>query len=149
MANLTAELREGTVVTLRARQFTWKGDEPLSAGGTDTGPTPYEILLGGLASCIAVTLRLYADHKGITLAGVDVKLEFDRVHADDCVDCDERADGWIERIQSNVTIRGSFNDAQRVRLEQVAQRCPVHKTLSNGVHIVDTVAFERSTEQRS
>lgn len=110
---------------------------------------PYEILLGGLASCIAVTLRLYADHKGITLAGVDVKLEFDRVHADDCVDCDERADGWIERIQSNVTIRGSFNDAQRVRLEQVAQRCPVHKTLSNGVHIVDTVAFERSTEQRS
>ena len=141
MATITAELREGTAVTLHARQFTWKGDEPLSAGGTDTGPTPYEILLGGLAACIAVTLRLYSNHKGINLAGVDVKLEFDRVHANDCVDCDERADGWIERIQSNVTIRGSFNDAQRVRLEQVAQRCPVHKTLVNGVHIVDTVAF--------
>ncbi len=141
MATLTALLREGTVVTLHARQFTWRGDEPLRLGGTDTGPTPYEILLGGLAACIVVTLRLYADHKGIALAGVDVELEFDRAHADDCVDCDERADGWIERIQSNVTIRGSFNDAQRVRLEQVAKRCPVHKTLVNGVHIVDTVTF--------
>ena len=141
MAVIKAELREGTVVTLHARQFTWRGDEPLGAGGTDTGPTPYEILIGGLAACIAVTLRLYANHKGISLSGVDVELEFDRVHADDCVDCDERAEGWIERIQSNVTIRGSFDDAQRTRLEQVAQRCPVHKTLVNGVHIVDTVAF--------
>ena len=141
MATVTAELREGTVATLHARQFTWRGDEPLSAGGTDTGPTPYEMLLGALAACIALTLRLYAEHKGIPLVQVDVKLEFDRVHADDCVDCDERADGWIERIQSSVAIRGSFDDAQRRRLEQVAQRCPVHKTLANEVHVVDTVAF--------
>ena len=143
MANVTAELREGTAVALHARQFSWRGDEPRGAGGTDTGPTPYEILLGGLAACIAVTLRLYANHKGIALAGVDVKLEFDRVHADDCVDCDERADGWIERIESEVMIRGSFDDAQRARLTQVAQRCPVHKTLANGVQIFDSVAFEQ------
>jgi putative redox protein len=141
MATLTAQLREGTAVTLQSRQFSWLADEPLGAGGTDTGPNPYEILLGGLAACIAVTLRLYADHKKIALTGVDVRLEFDRVHADDCVDCDERADGWIERIQSEVTIMGSFDDAQRARLTQVAGRCPVHKTLTNGVHIVDTVAF--------
>jgi putative redox protein len=141
MATLTAQLREGTAVTLQSRQFSWLADEPLGAGGTDTGPNPYEILLGGLAACIAVTLRLYADHKKIALTGVDVRLEFDRVHADDCVDCDERADGWIERIQSEVTIMGSLDDAQRARLTQVAGRCPVHKTLTNGVHIVDTVAF--------
>ena len=141
MATLTAKLREGTAVTLQSRQFSWLADEPLGAGGTDTGPNPYEILLGGLAACIAVTLRLYADHKKIALTGVDVRLEFDRVHADDCIDCDERADGWIERIQSEVTIVGSFDDAQRARLTQVAARCPVHKTLTNGAHIVDTVAF--------
>ena len=142
MAFLTAVLGQGTQVTLQARQFSWLGDEPPGAGGTDLGPTPYEILLGSLAACIAITLKLYANHKGIALAGVEVRLEYDRVHADDCENCDERADGWIERIQSQVTIRGSFDDAQRTRLTQVAQRCPVHKTLANGVHIVDAVTFE-------
>jgi putative redox protein len=141
MATVTASLGAGTDVSIQARQFTWQGDEPLGAGGTDTGPTPYELLLGGLAACITVTLRLYANHKGIALDAVEVALSFDRVHADDCVDCDERADGWIERIQSDVTIRGQFDDAQRKRLAQVAQRCPVHKTLANGVHFVDNVAF--------
>ncbi len=141
MATITASLGAGTEVSIHARQFAWQGDEPLAAGGTDTGPTPYELLLGGLAACITVTLRLYANHKGIALDGVDVTLTFDRVHADDCVDCDERADGWIDRIQSDVTIRGQFDEAQRKRLAQVAQRCPVHKTLANGVHFEDRVAF--------
>ena len=147
MAFVTAVLQEGTEVTVQARQFSWRSDEPLGAGGTDLGPTPYEILLGGLAACIGITLRLYANHKGIALRGVDVRLEFDRVHADDCVDCDERADGWIERITSQVTLHGTFDDAQRVRLAQVAQRCPVHKTLANGVHFVDSVAFEPGSAQ--
>jgi putative redox protein len=142
MAVLTGVLREGTQVQIQARDFNWLGDEPTAAGGTDTGPTPYELLLGSLAACITITLRLYADHKGIPLEEVRVELEYDRVHADDCVDCDERADGWIERIQSRVTLRGTFDEPQRKRLAQVAQRCPVHKTLANGVHMVDSVAFE-------
>ncbi len=142
MAFVTAVLKQGTEVTVQARQFSWRGDEPLEAGGTDQGPTPYEMLLGSLAACITITLRLYADHKGITLPEVAVRLDFDRVHADDCTDCDERVDGWIERIKSHVTIRGTFDEAQRARLTQVAQRCPVHKTLRNGVHFVDSVAFE-------
>jgi putative redox protein len=141
MATITAQLREGTQTTIQARQFTWKSDEPLAAGGGDTGPDPYELLLGSLASCIAVTLRLYADHKGIDLTGVDVALEFDRVHADDCAQCDEDMSGRIERIQSAVTIHGSFDDAQRKRLEQVAGRCPVHKTLGKGLEIFDSVSF--------
>lgn len=144
MAFVTAVLGEGTEVTLEARQFTWRSDEPLGAGGTDLGPTPYEILLGSLAACIVITLRLYANHKRITLPEVGVRLDFDRVHADDCADCDERTDGWIERITSQVTIRGTFDDAQRARLTQVARRCPVHKTLANGVHLVDSVVFEPS-----
>lgn len=148
MATVAAELREGTQVTIHARQFSWHGDEPPAAGGTDTGPTPYEMLLGSLAACITITLRVYADHKGIDLNGVDVTLEFDRVHADDCVDCDERKDGWIDRIQTSVTIRGAFDEAQRTRLVQVAERCPVHKTLANGVEIFDSVTFEETGKQR-
>ena len=142
MAVVTGVLREGTQVAIGARDFTWLGDEPIGAGGGDTGPTPYELMLGGLAACITITLRLYADHKGIALDEVGVELEYDRVHADDCVGCDERADGWIERIQSQVTLRGTFDEPQRTRLAQVAARCPVHKTLANGVHIVDSVSFE-------
>ena len=98
-------------------------------GGTDTGPTPYELLLGSLAACIGATLRLYASHKGIPLTAVD------RVF------CDEREEGWIERIETAVTIHGNFDEAQRKRLAQVAKRCPVHKTLANGVTIVDAVTF--------
>jgi len=143
MAMVTAELRDGTAVTLRARQFAWRGDEPPNAGGTDTGPTPYEILLGSLAACIALTLRLYSAHKRIPLLGVDVKLGFDRVHADDCAGCAEREEGWIGRITSEVKILGSFDDAQRARLIQVAQRCPVHQTLATGVHITDSISFGR------
>ena len=142
MAVVTGVLGEGTQVSIRARDFTWLGDEPTGAGGTDTGPTSYEILLGGLAACIAITLRLYSDHKGIPLEEVDVRIEYGRVHTDDCVDCDQRADGWIERIQTYVTLRGTFDEPQRKRLTQVAGRCPVHKTLVNGVHIVDSVDFE-------
>jgi putative redox protein len=142
MATVTAELRDGTVAEIKARQFSWRADEPPAARGTDTGPTPYEMLLGSLAACTAITLRLYADHKGLALAGVDVALEFDRVHADDCEDCDERADGFIERVVSRVTLHGNFDDAQKRRLAQVAERCPVHKTLAKGVHISDNVEFE-------
>ncbi len=142
MATVMANLAEGTKVTIETRQFSWRADEPPEDSGTDTGPTPYELLLGSLAACIATTLRLYANHKGIPLAGVGVHLAFDRVHSNDCEDCDARTDGWIERIQSNVTIRGRFDTAQRKRLAQVAQRCPVHKTLANGVEIMDSVEFE-------
>jgi len=144
MAFVSAVLGEGTQVTLEARQFSWRSDEPLGKGGSDLGPTPYEILLGSLAACIVITLRLYANHKGIVLPEVGVRLEFDRVHADDCVDSDERADGRIERITSQVTIHGTFDDAQRARLTQVARRCPVHKTLANGVQMADSIVFEPS-----
>ena len=78
MAVVTGVLGEGTQVTIGARGFSWLGDEPTAAGGTDTGPNSYELLLGGLVACIAITLRLYADHKGIPLEEVDVQLEFDR-----------------------------------------------------------------------
>jgi putative redox protein len=114
------------------------------AGGTDEGPNPYELLLGSLAACTAITLRLYADHKGIPLGGVDVDLEFDRVHAEDCAECESETRGLIERLQTHVVLRGAFDEAQRTRLAQVAQRCPVHKTLTHGVEISDSISFDTS-----
>jgi putative redox protein len=126
---VTAHLGAGTRVELQARDFSWTGNEPPDVGGTDTGRTPYELLFGSLAACIGATLRLYASHKGIPLTAVDG------------VFCDEREEGWIERIQTAVTIGGNFDEAQRKRLAKVAKRCPVHKTLANGVTIVDAVTF--------
>jgi putative redox protein len=142
MARVTAQLRSGTQATISARQFQWLADEPVAVGGTDEGPDPYELLLGALAACITITLRLYADHKGIPLDGVDVTLEFDRVHADDCLECDDPEGGMLDRIQTEVTIFGSFDEAQRTRLARVAERCPVHKTLARRVHIFDSVSVE-------
>ena len=142
MAIVNAQLHSGTRATITARQFSWLADEPQLAGGTDEGPTPYEILLGALAACITITLRLYADHKEIPLQGVNVSLEFDRVHAEDCLECDNPEGGMIERIKTKVTLKGSFDDAQEKRLAQVAERCPVHKTLVKGVQIFDSVSFE-------
>jgi uncharacterized OsmC-like protein len=104
-------------------------------------PTPHEVLLASLAGCIAITLRLYANHKGIALREVGVKLEFDRVHVDDCDSCVDRDNGWIDHINSQITIPGAFDEGQRKRLTQVARRCPVHKTLANGVQIFDSVVF--------
>ncbi|MGB3563800.1 MAG: hypothetical protein WBH85_13940 [Thermoanaerobaculia bacterium] len=90
--------------------------------------------------------RVCSVHPGgvVELTAVDVTLEFDRVHADDCVDLEDREDGWIDRIQTQVTIRGSFDDAQRTRLAQVVQRCPFHETLANNVEIFDSVSFEEA-----
>ena len=142
MATVKASLKHGTAVDIRARRFLWRSDEPKPAGGADSGPTPYEFLLGSLAACTAMTLRLYAERREIPLAGVEVTLELDRVHADDCVDCEERGDGLIERVRTEITIHGELSAAQRARLAQVAQRCPVHKTLANGVHFDDAVTFD-------
>ena len=141
MATVSARLRKGTHVSLSTRELHWTADEPPEAGGADDGPNPYEMLLGALAACIAITLRLYADHKAIALDGVDVRVRFDRVHADDCAECDDADSGMIDRIRTEVTIVGSFDAAQRARLAQVAERCPVHKTLERGPRIFDAVSF--------
>lgn len=141
MATIKASLKSGTAVDVRSRQFLWRSDEPPEADGANSGPTPYEFLLGSFAACMAMTLRLYATQKNIPLAGVDVSLECDRVHSEDCVNCDERSDGQVEQIESQITVYGDLTPAERDRLLQVARRCPVHKTLEHGLQITDTVTF--------
>lgn len=142
MSKITAELTDGLEVRLTNGRHHWNGDEPGGAGGADLGPNPYELLLSALAACTCTTLAMYCRHKGITLRSVHATYEFGNVHADDCVDCDDDAKGYIQTITSNVKISGDFDEAQKKRLAQIVTRCPVHKTLANGVHISDNASFE-------
>ena len=142
MTQITAKLTTGMAVTLSNGRHEWSADEPHAVGGTDTGPNPYELLLGSLAACTCVTLALYCQHKGLPLKSVSTTYDFARVHADDCEACDNSDTGVIDQITSNVHIEGDFDEAQQKRLAQIAARCPVHKTLTQGVRIEDNATFE-------
>ncbi len=141
MTQITAELTTGMAVRLSNGRHEWTGDEPLELGGTDTGPNPYELLLGSLAACTCITLAFYCKRKGIALDRVSTHYDFSRVHADDCADCDDPKIGFIDKITSKVHIEGDFDETQRKRLAEIAERCPVHKTLANGVVFDDHASF--------
>ena len=111
-------------------------DEPTSLGGTDGGPTPYELLLAALSGCTAMTLRMYADRKGWPLAGAEVRLRTSRSHERDCEQCATEAVG-ITRIERRIALEGPLTDEQRARLREIAERCPVKQTLERGIRVVD------------
>ncbi len=144
MAQIAAKLTSGMAVQMSNGRHVWNADEPLEAGGTDTAPNPYELLLGSLAACTCITISWYCQHKKIPLESVSTTYDFSRVHADDCKDCDIPDKGFIEKITSNVHIEGDFDEAQRKRLAQIAQRCPVHKTLAHGVEFEDNASFSEN-----
>ena len=142
MSQVRARLTKGLQVELSNGRHDWVADEPGDAGGGDTGPNPYELLLGGLAACICVTIAMYCRHKELTLDAIEASFEFSRVHADDCEHCDDDATGFLDHIESNVHISGDFDAAQQKRLAQIATRCPVHKTLEKGVVFRDSATFD-------
>jgi len=109
-------------------------DEPVDLGGTDAGPTPYDLILAALGSCTAITLQMYARQKGWPLDGIEVRLGHAKIHARDCADC-ETKDGKIDRIEREIVLRGALDEAQRARLLEIADRCPVHRTLTSEAKI--------------
>ncbi len=113
----------------------WAADEPESVGGRDEGPNPYELLSASLAACATITMRMYADRKGWPLEGVSVDVKHGRIHAQDCEDC-ETQEGMIDRLEKTVRIAGDLDDAQLDRLMEIADRCPVHRTLTREIQIV-------------
>jgi len=127
-----------TAVVMGGRHHV-KADEPEALGGTDQGANPYELLLASLGSCKAITLRMYADRKGWPLDGVSVALSQSRVHAKDCEDC-ESLDGMVHVIECELTVYGDLTDEQRGRLVEIADKCPVHKTLSGEIKIRTALA---------
>ena len=141
MTTVTADLTTGFAVELRAGDHVWFADEPESLGGTDSGPNPYELLLSSVAACTAITISMFCKRKGWELHSVSARYDFDRVHADDCDDCEADAAGRIDRVRSEIFIEGDFDDAARERLAQIAQKCPVHKTIDLGVTFTTETVF--------
>ncbi|MCE7933226.1 MAG: hypothetical protein DYG96_01400 [Chlorobi bacterium CHB2] len=134
MASVTATLGSGYRVEVSNQRHQWFADEPPNVGGADTAPSPYELLLGSLAACTLITLRMYAQHKGIAIDWVKAEYQFGRHQA-------QEGSPKVERIVSQITIGGTFDELQRQRLRQIAARCPVHRTLESGVEMVDNVSF--------
>lgn len=139
MATITADLTLGTAVRVSTDRHTWAADEPVQQGGADLGPNPYELLLGALGACTCITIRMYCDRKGWALESVSTRFTYDRIHAEDCQECEEDATGYLDHVTSEIFIEGDFDDEASERLRQVASRCPVHKTLARGVHFTEQV----------
>lgn len=114
-------------------------DEPLSAGGNDAGPGPYEFLLMGLGACTSMTLRMYAELKNLPLVRVRVRLQHRKVHAQDCADCATK-DGKVDEITREVVLEGDLSPEQRQRLLEIANRCPVARTLTSEIKIRSRLA---------
>ena len=140
-----AETMPGTVLVRETRRGQFQqevisgahhflADEPVKAGGLDSGPGPYDLLLASLGACTAMTLRLYADRKQLPLKRVQVRLRHEKIHATDCAEC-ETKEGMIDRIERAITLEGDLDAEQRARLMEIADKCPVHRTLKSEVDI--------------
>lgn len=112
-------------------------DEPADAGGDGVGPDPYTMLLGALGGCISMTVTLYARRKGWPLERVTVRLRQQRVHSKDCEECSESKEGFVHRIERSVTVEGNLSEEQRARLQEIAHKCPVHKTLTSEIVVTE------------
>jgi len=110
-------------------------DEPADFGGGDTGPGPYDLLTAALGACTAMTIRMYARQKQWPLARVRVSLEHDKIHAQDCADCETKA-GKVDRIERRIRLDGELDEAQRAKLMEIADKCPVHRTLHSEIVVV-------------
>ncbi len=139
MTTITAEHISDYRIDITNGTHVWRADEPADVGGDNTGPNPYDYLLGALAACTAITVTMYAKRKNIDIESLSVSYTHERVHADDCTQCDDSRSGMVDRVTSQIFIDGAFDNATRARLEQIAQRCPVHKTLEKGVVFDETV----------
>ena len=135
---VVARTNEGLRTEMESCGHALVADEPESLGGTDAGPTPYDYLLAALGGCTAMTLRMYADRKGWPLESVTVRLSQDRIHARDCGEC-ETEEGRIDRIKREIEMVGPLDEKQRRRLLEIADMCPVHRTLKAEVLVENSL----------
>jgi putative redox protein len=129
-----------TVIT--TRELSWLADEPEEAGGTDTGPTPVEMLLGAISSCMAITMRLYANRKKWPLEAVDISMNLQRVKPEECPSYENKDDrSQITVIASKITLTGDLTEEQQKRIVEIGGRCPVHKIVAEGAHFIDEMSI--------
>jgi putative redox protein len=138
-AAIAATGPEGFVTELSVGRHAMIADEPADAGGTDKGPSPYDLLAAALASCTSMTLQMYARHKGLELDEAIVRVEHAKIHAEDCENCETKI-GKIDRLTRTITLEGELDDDARARLLEIADRCPVHRTLTGEMQIVTRLA---------
>ena len=119
-------------ISIGPHQF--QADEPFEVGGRDSGPNPYELILAALSSCTSMTIRMYADRKRWPLEIVRVRLKHGKVHAEDCIGCETKA-GLVDRIEREIFLVGKLTDEQRQRFLEIANKCPVHRTLTSEIRI--------------
>ncbi len=137
---LVRETREGKFTNqVIVGRHVIRVDEPLAAGGLDSGPSPYDLFCAALGACTAMTLRSYADLKGIPLERISVALKHEKIHAVDCAECETR-EGKIDRIERLIGLEGTLDPAQRQKLLEIANKCPVHRTLHSEVVIPTRLA---------
>ncbi len=129
----------GFAQTIAAGRHQLMGDEPADVGGTDTGPTPYDLLLAALGSCTSMTVAMYARRKRWPLEAVTVRLRHTKIHAADCEAC-ETKEGRLDYIEREVDLTGVLSDDQRARLLDIANKCPVHRTLMSEIHVESRLA---------
>lgn len=130
-----AENGEGPLSqTIRIGRHELRADEPPSVGGNDSGPTPYDFLLAGLGACTSMTLRMYARMKKLPLDKVTVRLRHDKIHAEDCADC-ETKEGKLDQIERWIRLEGDLDETQREKLLEIADKCPVHRTLHSEIKV--------------
>ena len=145
-ARVKLSMKEGfrTQITAGRRQLI--ADEPKEAGGTDEGPSPYELLLAALGACTAMTLKMYVERKKLPITDVEVLLTFDRIHIDDCESCvkEERLnDQEVQHISRLIYVTGDVTEEQKERLLYIAGRCPVHVTLHSNPHVEDALIVRK------
>jgi putative redox protein len=117
---------------ITAGKHTIIADEPLSMGGRDLGPNPYDLLMSAVGACVGMTLRMYAERKKWDLQEVHVHLSHQRIHARDCTDCKSN-NGYVHIINKELNLIGDLSEKQLDRLKEISDRCPVQKTLMNEV----------------
>ena len=131
LSNLRNEVRYG------GDDLTLLTDEPTSLGGDGAGPDPYTLLLAALGSCISMTITLYARRKSWPVERVTVRLRQQRIHAKDCAECEQSEEGFVHRIERSVEVEGDLTEEQQARLQEIAHRCPVHKTLTSKIVVAE------------
>jgi uncharacterized OsmC-like protein len=130
--------RSGLLQNIRIGPHQLRADEPIAFGGADAGPDPYELLLSALGACTGITIRMYAERKKWPLEGVQVQLTHSKIHGEDCADC-ETQPRTLDRIERKISFTGNLSTDQLTRLREIADRCPVHRTLSSHVQIHTSV----------
>lgn len=135
MSKTVVRLADGYRTTITAGKHTFHADEPVQDGGTDTAPTPMQMLIGALGSCMAVTTRMYAERKGWPLEGVEVALEIERFRGSDYAGYEGEA-AFVHEIRDQIVFHGPLSDEQRERLLEIAGRCPVHRAIENPAFFV-------------